>query len=385
MNLFIFVPVWVFRLGASGVYTDRESVFVMEGDSVSLNTDVKTDQQEKIKWYFNNIRIAQINGDLSKICTDVQCNEGTERFRDRLKLDHQIGSLSLSNITNTDSGLYKLQIIGSNTISETIFSMTVHDVPGAETDKTNTKSVKEGESFTFDPGVIKNPNDGMTWYFNEARIAEITGNQSKICTDVQCKERFKDRLKLDHQTGSLTITNTRNTDSGVYHLEIFSNSSIIHRQRSISIIRENSFNVPVTGLIVAIPGVAVGVLLVLACVIGKRYRKREVALGGGYSAGTGAGVENLSLIYPHIIVPGLYHYQGNVRCRRSRQQLQSTENQQQQQRSTLSETLRLEELKERKRETVINVQKILTAVTINRKPPAAAEINSIRDTETEGE
>ncbi|XDV23577.1 hypothetical protein PO909_028102 [Leuciscus waleckii] len=246
----------------------------MEGDSVSLNTDVKTDQQEKIKWYFNNIRIAQINGDLSKICTDVQCNEGTERFRDRLKLDHQIGSLSLSNITNTDSGLYKLQIIGSNTISETIFSMTVHDVPGAETDKTKTKSVKEGESFTFDPGVIKNPNDGMTWYFNEARIAEITGGQSKICTDVQCKERFKDRLKLDHQTGSLTITNTRNTDSGVYHLEIFSNSSIIHRQHSISIISENSFNVPVTGLIVAIPGVAVGVLLVLACVIGKRYRKR---------------------------------------------------------------------------------------------------------------
>ncbi|KAK7136701.1 hypothetical protein R3I93_016906 [Phoxinus phoxinus] len=98
----------------------------MEGDSVTLNTGVKTNQQEKIKCFFNNTRIAQINGDLSKICTDVQCNEGTERFRDRLKLDHQTGSLTITNTTNTDSGVYKLQIIGSNTISETIFSMTVH-------------------------------------------------------------------------------------------------------------------------------------------------------------------------------------------------------------------------------------------------------------------
>jgi len=98
----------------------------MEGDSVTLYTDVKTNQQEKIKWYYNNTRIAQINGDLSKICTDVQCNEDTERFRDKLKLDHQTGSLTITHTTNTHSGEYKLQIIGSNTISETIFSMTVN-------------------------------------------------------------------------------------------------------------------------------------------------------------------------------------------------------------------------------------------------------------------
>ncbi|XDV23528.1 hypothetical protein PO909_028073, partial [Leuciscus waleckii] len=226
--------------GMFGVKTDRVSVSVMEGDSVTLHTDVETNQQEKIKWFFNNTRIAQITVDQSKICTDVQCNEGTERFRDRLKLDHQTGSLTITNITNTDSGVYQLQIISSNTVIGKIFSVTVHDVPGAETDKT--KSVKEGESVTLDPGVVKNPKDLMTWYFNDSRLAEITGNQSKICTDVQCKNRFRDRLKLDHQTGSLTITNTRNTDSGVYYLEIFSNSSIIRRQHSISIISENSFN-----------------------------------------------------------------------------------------------------------------------------------------------
>uniref|UniRef100_A0A8C2BNR8 Immunoglobulin domain-containing protein n=1 Tax=Cyprinus carpio TaxID=7962 RepID=A0A8C2BNR8_CYPCA len=199
-----------FFFSASGVDTDRVTVSVMEGDSVTLHTGVETNQQDRIRWYFNYTRIAQITGDLSFICTDVQCNEGTERFRDRLKLDHQTGSLTIMNITNTDSGVYKLLIrSSSNTDSEKSFSVIVH----------GEKSVKEGESVTLDP-VVKNLNDLKMWYFNEILIAEITGDQSKICTDDQCKERFRDRLKLDHQTGSLTIMNTRTTDSGEYKLLI---------------------------------------------------------------------------------------------------------------------------------------------------------------------
>ncbi len=100
--------------------------------------------------------------------------------------------------------------------------------------------MKEGESVTLDSGEIKLPNYVMAWYFNET---EITGDQSEICTDDQCvaDERFRDRLKLDHQTGSLTITNTRITDSGVYTLQI------IIGDRSFSITRVKRFSVSVTG------------------------------------------------------------------------------------------------------------------------------------------
>ncbi len=112
--------------GAFSVGADGLSAFVMEGDSVDLHTNVETQQQEYIKWYFKDTRIAQITGDFSFICTDVQCNEGTERFRDRLKLDHQTGSLTVMNITNTDSGLYELKIISIRKSCENTFSITVH-------------------------------------------------------------------------------------------------------------------------------------------------------------------------------------------------------------------------------------------------------------------
>uniref|UniRef100_A0A672LL64 Immunoglobulin domain-containing protein n=1 Tax=Sinocyclocheilus grahami TaxID=75366 RepID=A0A672LL64_SINGR len=170
------------------------SVSVKEGDPVTLHTDVETNQQEMIHWYFNDTRIAQISGDLSHICTDVQCEDADERFRDRLKLDHQTGSLTITNTATTDSGVYELQIIrGSN--SPKTFNVTVH-----------------GESLCL-----------------RACCLLYHGDLSHICTDVQCEdadERFRDRLKLDNQTGSLTITNTTTIDYGEYKLMIISSNSV---------------------------------------------------------------------------------------------------------------------------------------------------------------
>ncbi len=98
----------------------------------------------------------------------------------------------------------------------------VSDVSAAERDEMKRKSVKKGDSVTLDPGEIKNLNGLMTWYFNDIRIAEITGDPNKTCTDGQCEDpdgRFRDRLKVN-QTGSLTIRNTTFTDSGDYKLQI---------------------------------------------------------------------------------------------------------------------------------------------------------------------
>ncbi|XP_050961145.1 contactin-3-like [Labeo rohita] len=241
---------------------EKKSVSVMEGNLVPLHTDVSKKKDDRIRWYFNDILIAHINGDPSKTCTDVQCNDGNEKFRDRLELDHQTGSLTIMNTRTTDSGLYRLLIADGK---ETIFLVSVLAV----------KSVKQGESVILDTPEVKNPNDDMTWYFNGTLIAEITGDTSKICTDGQCDERFRGRLKLDHQTGSLTITNTRTTDSGQYKQVTSNNSRRRRSSSSSSSSKENikSFKVTVndSGLSPsafpsAVVGICVPVLLIFAVV-----------------------------------------------------------------------------------------------------------------------
>ncbi|KAK7126561.1 hypothetical protein R3I94_017905 [Phoxinus phoxinus] len=97
----------------------------MEGESVTLNpelTDIQRD--EEIEWRFGDSRIARVIMNIPRYDDD-------EIFRDRLKLD-QTGSLTISDIRTTDSGLYKLRtIIGNKEIIKrfnvTVDAVTVRD------------------------------------------------------------------------------------------------------------------------------------------------------------------------------------------------------------------------------------------------------------------
>ncbi|KAK2906693.1 hypothetical protein Q8A67_005678 [Cirrhinus molitorella] len=237
-HVFIFLFLLLLHLPVHGCSVGSGEVSVMEGDSVTLLTDVETNQQQEIIWRFNDTIIAAISGDLSFICTDVQCNKDTERFRDRLKLNHQTGSLTITNINTTDSGLYHLQISSSSNSVWRSVSITVIGVTAAELNQMNRKSVKEGESVTLETLVKINKPNNLLWHFNETPITEINGEKRKICTDDECEEG-DGRLEMDHQTGSLTINNIRITDSGLYKLQINIDSTI-------RITSEKIFSVTVT-------------------------------------------------------------------------------------------------------------------------------------------
>ncbi|KAL0153108.1 hypothetical protein M9458_051602, partial [Cirrhinus mrigala] len=82
---------------------------VMEEDSVTLNTGVtEIMDYALILWRFaaENTLIAEINVLAYSITVYDDVLDG--RFRDRLMVDHQTGSLTITSITTQHTGLYKL-------------------------------------------------------------------------------------------------------------------------------------------------------------------------------------------------------------------------------------------------------------------------------------
>ncbi len=83
-------------------------------------------------------------------------------------------------------------------------------------------SVKEGESVFLVTGLTEiQANDVLEWRFGAGhdRIARINKAAGVTNTDNEVLGgKFKERLKLDDKTGSLTIINSRSTDSGDYEV-----------------------------------------------------------------------------------------------------------------------------------------------------------------------
>uniref|UniRef100_A0A8C2GZW2 Immunoglobulin V-set domain-containing protein n=1 Tax=Cyprinus carpio TaxID=7962 RepID=A0A8C2GZW2_CYPCA len=98
-----------------------EMLSLMEGNSVLLHNNVATiHEDDDILWKFGaeNSLIAQINRE-NQTFPD-------ERFRDRLKLDRQTGSLTIMNTRTQHAGRYELEINGKRLSTKT-FSVSVYE------------------------------------------------------------------------------------------------------------------------------------------------------------------------------------------------------------------------------------------------------------------
>ncbi|XDV23705.1 hypothetical protein PO909_028166, partial [Leuciscus waleckii] len=101
-----------------------QSVSVMEGDSVTLNTDTEIRKDDDILWKYGaeNSLVAKIKGNRNFSTFD---NVPDGRFRDRLKLDDETGSLTITNTTTEHTGDYILVISGAKLTKKT-FSVSVY-------------------------------------------------------------------------------------------------------------------------------------------------------------------------------------------------------------------------------------------------------------------
>ncbi len=85
-------------------------------------------------------------------------------------------------------------------------------------------SVMEGQSVTLYPDTEVQKDDLILWMFGDENnlIAQMTGKTRETYEGTD--GIFRDRLKLDKRTGSLTIRNMRTELSGLYKLQTSSSS-----------------------------------------------------------------------------------------------------------------------------------------------------------------
>ncbi|XP_059415098.1 uncharacterized protein LOC132149706, partial [Carassius carassius] len=262
----VFLAFWI---GVSGDTGEIKKLSVLEGDSVTLHTNItEIHNVDLVMWMYGAQRsiIAKLNGK-NQMISFYDVDDG--RFGDRLLLDNQTGSLSISDIRTKLSGDYQLRIISSET-SYKSFSLTVHDVVFAGL--TNTK---EGDSFTLQTGVHKiQKHDVILWMFGQLSpdtfIADINTTLSQISYSDDV--RLRDRVRLDDQSGSLTISNSRSTDTGLYQLQITNSKDTFYKRYNVFV------DAPDPGLssgVLALICVCVLMILAAAGIAGVCYSRRK--------------------------------------------------------------------------------------------------------------
>ncbi|XP_042624901.1 T-lymphocyte surface antigen Ly-9 [Cyprinus carpio] len=106
---------------------------------------------------------------------------------------------------------------------------------GADTDNTETVRVMLGDPVTLhtDLGTVRR-DDHIVWVFGpdspDNQIAELMKWSYMLSIYVSGKMPFRDALQLNHQTGSLTIKNTKSEHSGRYKLTIIHDRKTSHKR-----------------------------------------------------------------------------------------------------------------------------------------------------------
>uniref|UniRef100_A0A8C1NDV4 Ig-like domain-containing protein n=1 Tax=Cyprinus carpio TaxID=7962 RepID=A0A8C1NDV4_CYPCA len=186
----------------------------MEGDSVTLQTDVtEIREDDDILWKFG-AETSQI-AEISKVARIFTTSDGPDgRFRDRLKLDNQTGSLTIMNITTEHAGDYEVQRSGVKWSSK-IFSVSVYTrlpVPNITMNCSSSSSSQQNCSLVC--SVVNVGHVTLSWYKGNSLLSSISVSDLSISLSLPLEVEYQDKNSyscvlnnpISNQTTHLDIT-----------------------------------------------------------------------------------------------------------------------------------------------------------------------------------
>ncbi|XP_073699904.1 SLAM family member 5-like [Garra rufa] len=207
----LFCLCWWSLTGVFGSTTDEmQSVSVMEEDSVTLQTFVtKIHEEDDILWKFGaeTSPIAKISIE-NQIFSTFDGADG--RFRDRLKLDKQTGSLTITNITTEHAGLYQLEVYGVKRSSKT-FSVSVY--ASLPTPKITRDCSSSSSHCSLLCSVVNVSHVTLSWYKGNSSLSSISVSDLSISLSLPLEVEYQDK-----NTHSCVINNPISNQS--QHLNI---------------------------------------------------------------------------------------------------------------------------------------------------------------------
>ncbi|XP_026118047.1 uncharacterized protein LOC113097028 [Carassius auratus] len=198
-----------FLLFVEGISSDALEVTV--GDNVTLKSSSGVTSEDQILWKFEGSIIVKVEE--AKGINDFSEDE---KFKDRLKLDKQNGSLTITNIEFKHAGNYQLDISGKASIKPQTFSVTVRDV--------KSESKKEGDYFSLSTDVKGQKGNLILWKFNGQVIPTDHLNGTKWSN-----------IKVSEDTGNLSFENIQINQTGIYEVEINTSNLFLHRKFNITV------------------------------------------------------------------------------------------------------------------------------------------------------